>query len=258
MKGKLSLMAAALIAVAPLHAQQKAKTFSITPKVGITVSNFSNDMPVTAAYAFASPVDPEGGISISTPDNELMAGNTQFNGNKYKAGFTVGAESQYQFSDVLGLLVGAFFTQQGAKYNTKGNIMEYDDLRIGFANDVQIQLNSITVPVLINAYVWKGLAVKAGLQPEFAVSKKVKGDMTVSYRGKSVTTSLGSANGLRTFSLSLPVGISYEYKHIVADLRYGIGLTNLNKPIVDDWGKRNELSNHNSTFSLTLGYKFQL
>lgn len=258
MKKYCLMLSAALLAASTLCAQQKPGTFSITPKVGITVSNFSGKTPVTAAYAIASAIDPTGGLAPVTPDNLPKVGAIMFNDNKSKVGFTVGAEAQYQFTDVFGLSVGAFFTQQGAKYDTKGFTTEDNGVRVSFADDLKLQLNSVTIPVLANAYVWKGLAVKAGLQPEFAVSKKVKGDMTVSYQGQTATTALGDADNLRTFSLSLPVGISYEYKNIVADFRYSIGLTDQSKNGDTYAGSNSSSSVRNSTFALTLGYKFPL
>lgn len=66
------------------------------------------------------------------------------------------------------------------------------------------------------------------------------------------------AANLRTFSLSLPVGVSYEYKNIVADFRYSIGLTDQSKNGDTYVGSDSSSSTHNSTFALTLGYKFHL
>lgn len=258
MKKQLSLIAAALIAAAPLYAQQKAGTFSITPKVGMTVSNFSSKTPVTAAYAVVPYIETTGALTPVNPGDMRTVGAIKFNDNKSKVGFTVGAEAQYQFSDVFGLSVGAFFTQQGAKYDTKGFTTENNGVRVSFDDDLKLQLNSITIPVLANAYVWKGLAVKAGLQPEFAVSKKVKGDMTFIYQGQAVIAAQSDAANLRTFSLSLPVGVSYEHKNIVADFRYSIGLTDQSKNGDTYVGSDSSSSTHNSTFALTLGYKFHL
>ena len=40
--------------------------------------------------------------------------------------------------------------------------------------DGPIKMDYINVPVLLNVYVTKGLAVKAGIQPGFKVNSKVK------------------------------------------------------------------------------------
>jgi hypothetical protein len=53
----------------------------------------------------------------------------------------------------------------------------------------------------------------------------------------------------KAFNLSIPVGLSYEYQSFVLDARYNIGVTKLVKDA--DQGR-------NSTFSITIGYKFAL
>lgn len=234
-------------------AQQKAKTFSITPKVGITASSFSGEMPVSVSYV----IIPDGQHNI--PDGVLFPvdesmftrmGSIYLGDIKNKVGFTIGAEGQYQFTSVVGLSFGAFYTQEGAAYNTKGFYSDSNDVKVNINDDLKINLNCITLPVLANVYVWKGLALKAGLQPEFAVGKKTKGDVTIEFQGQ--TSHLGSSDAnIKSFSLSLPMGISYEYKHVVADLRYSIGLTNLqkNRDSGVDGG-------HNRVLTFTLGYKF--
>ena len=100
---------------------------------------------------------------------------------------------------------------------------------------------------------WKGLALKAGLQPEFAIGKKTKGDVTIEFEGQKSSVGSSDAN-IKSFSLSLPVGISYEYKHVVAELRYSFGLTDLHKN--KDEGIDGYSSAHNRVLTFTLGYKF--
>ena len=80
----------------------------------------------------------------------------------------------------------------------------------------------------------------------------------MSHPGNILLISDLSVDHLRSFSLSLPVGISYEYKNIVADCRYHIGLTNMMKN--GDAGKSfsDNKSSRNSMLSFTLGYKFEL
>ena len=58
---------------------------------------------------------------------------------------------------------------------------------------------------------------------------------------------------LNKFDISIPVGISYEFKvPIVIDLRYNIGLSKIGK---SDSAFKDSRSN---TCMLTLGYKFKL
>lgn len=260
MKKQLMFSVALLMVASSVCAQQKAGTFSITPKAGVTVSNFSGKMPVSVAYAVVHQLP--AGESTLGPESDTdlpKIGAVGFNKSKIKFGFTVGAEAQYQFSDLFGLSFGAFYTQQGASYDTKGFVNTTDDeVKIAINEDLKIHLNSITVPILANVYVWKGLAVKAGLQPEFAVSKKTSGDVSISYQGQSVSVSGSEDAGIKTFSLSVPVGVSYEYKNVVADLRYNIGVTDLRKD--GDAGPNNNFSSTscNRTLLFTVGYKFEL
>jgi len=235
------------------NAQQKAKTFSITPKAGITASSFSGNMPATISYA----IIPDGyyiydGIEVDE-STLIRAGAMGFGDMKNKVGFTIGAEGQYQFTSVVGLSLGVFYTQEGAAYNTKGHYSDFDGVKVSIKDDLKIHLNCITVPVLANVYVWKGLALKAGLQPEFAIGKKTKGDVTMEFEGQAFKPMSSDAD-IKSFSLSLPIGISYEYKHVVADLRYSFGLTDLHKN--KDAGIGGNSSAHNRVLTFTLGYKF--
>ena len=56
-------------------------------------------------------------------------------------------------------------------------------------------------------------------------------------------------SGLRTFALSLPVGISYEYEHVVLDARYHVGLTNTFK---------GNASRRSNVLEVAIAYKFDL
>ncbi len=111
------MSAALLIATANLCAQQKAGTFSITPKVGVTVSNFSGKMPVKAYYSVIPPLPSDVILSAESLSETACI---EFNKSKNKFGITAGAEAQYQFSNIFGISFGAFYTQQGASYDTKG------------------------------------------------------------------------------------------------------------------------------------------
>lgn len=255
MKKQLLVIAALLMTASTASAQQKAGTFSVTPKVGVTVSNITGRMPVYVAYA-VMPQVPEHEGTIYVPDSDPGKwGLISYENQKRKAGFTAGVEAQYQFTRLFGLSVGVFYTQQGAKYGTKGKSGTPNGEQFDFKDDLKVNLNSIAIPVLANVYVWKGLALKAGLQPEFAVSRSTSGDFAISYKGKPATTSSGAF--IKTFALSVPVGISYEYKNLVADLRYNFGVTNLRQD-GDKWNRSYGPAAHNRSLTFTVGYKWGL
>ena len=255
---KIKVLTFALVLMSlTANAQQKAKTFSITPKAGVTASSFSGKMPATISYV----IIPEGhyvdgGIDELRPVDEstlIRVGAMSFGDIKNKVGFTIGVEGQYQFTSVVGLSLGVFYTQEGATYNTKGYLSNSDGVKFSIKDDLKIHLNCFTVPVLANVYVWKGLGLKAGLQPEFAIEKKTKGDVTMEFEGQAFKSESSDAD-IKSFSLSLPIGMSYEYKHVVADLRYSFGLTDLHKN--KDAGIGGNSSAHNRVLTFTLGYKF--
>ena len=130
----------------------------------------------------------------------------------WKAGFAAGAELQYQATDKLGLAVGALYSAQGTK-----------------SDHVTWTPGYINVPVTLNYYVAQGLALKAGLQPGFMVNKD-------------------DAEGIKTFDLSVPVGLSYEYSNLVFDARYNIGVTKI----------ADNVDHYNNVIQITVGYKFSL
>ena len=156
-------------------------------------------------------LQPKVGLNVSTIGD-----------NDWKAGFAAGAELQYQASSNLGVAVGALYSSQGLKWkdvDVAGVKLEGAKWNPGYLN----------IPVTLNYYPVTGLAIKAGLQPGFMVSKD-------------------DAEGVKTFDLSIPVGLSYEYQNIVFDARYNIGVTK----VADDW------DHYNNVIQITVGYKFAL
>jgi hypothetical protein len=108
-------------------------------------------------------------------------------------------------------------------------------------------------------YVIPGLAIKAGIQPGFLVRAKNKYDYENG--GIAIHTDADIKDACNKVDLSIPVGISYEYKSFVLDARYNIGLTKVYKDIDADAAELFGISNktcRNSVFQITLGYKFAL
>ena len=155
-----------------------------------------------------------------------------------------GVEAEFMVSDQLSLSVGALVSNQGAKY-------DYFDEDNG-RNQYTVDLDYVQVPLMASYYVLPGLAVKAGVQPGFKMRAKAKLDnATVDlddlYTMDRMLT--GEDVKVSTFDLSIPVGISYEYKNVVLDARYNWGLLKVLN--VGD-------AFYNRALMLTLGYKLQL
>lgn len=149
---------------------------------------------------------------------------------EFKAGFVGGVELEYHVSPVVGISGGLLYSMQGAKVK---------DL-----DDAKINMDYVNIPILANFYVAPGFALKAGIQPAFNVSNKVK------YQGITIDYDKYASDGaeVKTFDFSIPIGASYEYQNFVLDARYNIGVS---KVAEGDAGR-------NSVFQLTLGYKFKL
>lgn len=179
----------------------------------------------------------EGDVSLQVRVGMNVSSMTDY--NRAKFGYAFGMEMEYMMTDWLGLSAALLYSDQGGKDKTDG-IRE--TLDIDFAN----------VPVMLNCYVLPGLAVKAGLQPSFRTKATVRTDgasVDLDWFLSTLSKAVGETVEMRKFMLSVPVGLSYEYKHFVIDARYNIGVTPIMKG-GDNW--------HNSVFQLTLGYKFPL
>lgn len=147
---------------------------------------------------------------------------------KMKAGAVAGVEAEYRATNLIGISAGVLYSMQGCKADE---------------GDWKTKADYINIPILANFYVWKGLALKVGIQPGFLTSAK-EDDGEESYDVK---------DSYESFDFSIPVGASYEWNDFVLDLRYNIGVTKLNKESgdgIDDI--------RNGVLAITLGYKFAL
>lgn len=239
-------------------AQQRAHTWSITPRIGFTNSNFTKDIPGWIKTTAAKNLNvPYYELIHSNYDDYLNQTTTLMHSQKRKFGLALGIEAQYQFSNVFGLSFGVDYAEQGCKYDISSSII--DDMKEDFKKYGSVEIsklktsyNTINVPIMANFYVWDGLAVKVGLEPQFALKREAVSDAKTSgydeEAGKYLNVE-GQAIGFKNLSLAAPVGLSYERNHIVADLRYHIGLTNIAKP-------EEYRPVKTGTLSLTVGYKF--
>ena len=152
---------------------------------------------------------------------------------KSRIGVVAGIEGEYQLSNPLALSVGVLYSLQG---------MKYDD--IDYQKNYTGTFHNVNVPVLLNFYVLKGLALKAGLQAGYAINKKESYDQLIGNTWGSYSTS-GSI--YQAFDLSVPVGVSYDFDKLRVDLRYNYGLTSISK--LDGLAAM-----HHRVVQLSLGY----
>lgn len=172
-----------------------------------------------------------------------LATMTKTNDSKMRVGLAAGVEAEYGVAENFSVSLGALYSMQGVKFTR--------DI-IGVKTDWTFKLDYINVPIMLNYYLFKGFAVKAGVQPAFKASAKLKAK--ASANGQSESDSESISDYVKGFYLSIPFGLSYEYESFVLDARYNLGVT---KAFKENNGMGADDSKH-SWFMFTLGYKFAL
>lgn len=234
MKKVMMIMVAALMATVSANAQFEKGTFSLQPFAGSVVSSVTN----------VEPLDMGSGEQLK---------------KKMTVGYIIGAEAEYMFSDKFSAAAGLNYTAQGCAWED----YEYWDgpIKVKVKDQSDI-LGYIKIPMVANYYVYKGLAVKAGIQFGFMVSSKfyAQGEAKIDVfddgvmRDVDLYGTVDMKDLYSKFDFSIPIGVSYQFKvPITIDARYQIGLTKLNKETIP--GVNNS---KNSVFTLTVGYKFAL
>lgn len=209
-------------------AQSKVGTWSVIPHVGVSIASLTHQ---------------SGGIEVG--DNQSQELKPQA-----RPGFTGGVDVMYQASDNVGLSIGLSYVQAGCKYK------DVDDNGVIW-HDHYDRMDYISVPLLAHSYIAPGLSINVGVAPSFLIYGKYHAGMlsydldTDGHRTNVQEAEIDQdiKKGLRNFTLSIPVGISYEYENVVLDARYNVGMLNVYK---------HGLSARNKVFEVSVGYKFDL
>ena len=154
--------------------------------------------------------------------------------SKRKLGLTTGVDISYQHAKKFCTTMGVFYSNEGYTYTDLGHqSFQFVDLSI-----------------IEEFYLFKGFALNTGLLLGYLFDKEWKAEKLID-----------SDMRFNKWNLSIPIGISYDFYHIVIDLRYQAGLLNMNR----DKGREpvyhnhfNQESFHSNSLWLTLGYKFEL
>lgn len=233
---KRTILFALAAGVLPAMAQPKVGTVSVLPRVGVALANLPGDKI------------------------EVGATNDLTYSSRYKAGLMAGVDIDWQFMPNLSATIGAQYVQQGAKYGNDGYKVQVTEgvyKGTGYS-DWSTQLHYINVPLMLNAYLGTGFAVKAGVQIGFPLSGKMKYTeqqytMTkddVKYeKPEHVKYDLNST--LTKVTFAIPVGVSYEFSNVILDARYNIGLTQFQD--IDGFE-----SSKNRVFTFSVAYRLEL
>ena len=165
----------AVMAVAALtaNAQNEIGQLTLQPKVGLNLANMTN-----------------------TKANDESS--------SMKADFVLGLEAEYGLAENISIAAGLLYSRQGCDFGEYK--VEYMGQKAGWDKN-QNNLAYLNIPIVFNYYLAKGFAIKAGVQPGFLLSAKNKVDGI----GNTPSTDTDYKDACKTFDLSIPLGISYEY-----------------------------------------------
>ncbi|MBQ3699484.1 MAG: PorT family protein [Prevotella sp.] len=234
MKKIMMVVVASLMATLSANAQFEKGTWSLQPYYGGVVSSVTN----------AGSFDIDDGVELK---------------KKMTVGFIIGGEAEYQFADKFSIAAGLNYTSQGCGWKDFDYWEGPVKVEVKDQSDI---LGYIKIPIVANYYIFKGFAVKTGVQLGFLVTSKfyAHGKSKMDILGDGVNRELDlyatidMKDQYKKFDFSIPIGVSYQFKvPITIDARYQIGLTKLNKESV-----AGVKDSKNSVFTLTVGYKFAL
>ena len=238
---RINMLAVTLAITLGVVAQNQKGTFSIRPMAGISIANLSSSLD-------------------DYYHNQV--------------GLTAGIEVEYAVSNQAGISLGVIYSQQGAEIDGSTDLRYTDDNGQQHAEYSEykghLRANYINLPLMVNYYipVVRGLAIKAGIQVGLRSDERLKADQ-LSVRHAYLPSSdvftmqpsglvaemwsmvFNETDVSKSVDFGIPVGLSYEYKNVTLDARYCFGLTKTDKILEAE-------DNRNRTFSVTLGYRFNL
>ena len=226
-----AVAAALLIAPAAAMAQPKAGTFSIIPRLGVTLAKITGDN----VYMAGSNADI---ASVANP--------------KYKPGLMAGADLEYQATDRLAISLGAYYSRQGEKYDDVTESHDASTKRWTEVTDWKQHHDYMNIPLMASAYVAQNFAVKVGVQMGINTSARMEYTTASFVRNDAGVASTEGIEKKKTdvklkkTDFSIPVGISYEYMNVILDARYNIGLTKV----------YDNIDGRNTVFTFNVGYRF--
>jgi hypothetical protein len=146
----------------------------------------------------------KGGLNFSTFSGD---GFSDFEDESARTAYHLGLVAEIPISDRFSLQPEVLYSAQG-----------FDIVRIENGNDLEHQLDYITVPVMAKLYVFNGLALEAGPQFGFVVEEAIDFGST--------ERELYDDNR-NDFDLSLGLGASLKFSKFFVYGRYNAGLTDI-------------------------------
>lgn len=239
----IALLLFPLMGTMAQEAESQVGKFSIIPRVGVGLYNWSN-------------------CSLNVQDGQSMK-------SKYQAGFLGGVDVEYRATKEIGVSLGAYYAQQGFRFSSyqTENQGSVNTTLEGY-NNIHAKIGYVQVPLLVRAYVTRNLSLLLGVQAGFRCGDaNLKMDYTKAVIDKNDEVTVSESETIKSewptkkVDVSIPIGVAYEYMGVMLDLRYNLGLTNVSdiSRIKDTDGEPYIRENCKSKgITLTVGYRFTL
>lgn len=210
--------------------------FSVIPRIGVVLSNWSNNK-----------------VYLTEDNVEAMK-------SKYQAGFLGGVDVEYRATEQVGVSLGAYYAKQGFKWPSMQTESKKDGQTVlSGTNNQHVDLNYIQVPLLVKAYVTRQFCMMVGVQAGFLCGDgKYKGEASeviIDKDGNSTYNEKEPFNvpwPAKKVDISIPIGVSYEYQNVILDARYNLGLSKVDK--VANMPSQSKTN----AFTFSVGYRFTL
>lgn len=258
---KAVMILAVMLAAVPVTAQTNKEKFTVTPRAGITLSDYET-----------------GNIDNLSPGIGLGAG----------------VEIEAMVSPLAGISLGVFYQSHTVKDNTEGlsgsdskglffittskngpsvfSMVDKDQcVDYSYSHDKHREFRLLSIPLMVNMHVWKGLTLKGGLQLDCLTRMRDKETLDM-YNYNLLTgedkehpwgdvtmhKDVDAKDKYHDIWWSIPLGAAYEYKNIELDVRYLLGTEDITRTqnTFNTHGKKSKTKAN--AFLLTLGYKFHL
>ena len=278
------ICAATLLCGTIVFAQPEPGSFSVTPKIGLQVSKLMGDSEMgslfsivdrTRLYELYNQGNNQWGNNIPEEEyaNRILL---MFDKPHSHTGFAGGVDFQYQISKRWAVLAGFNYSYKKSRYETDHCTTSYmQEPNFDWeSKELNLQLHYLQVPVMTRYYVYKGLALNAGIQlgglrqaylnykhrikfnnaSQYIIQDEIFGR----YKSKQfeagkwyeIKEKIETTDTFERFDFSIPVGVSFDYRHLLFEARAEFGLS--------DMSKNNDADCRVQAFTFSVGYRFDL
>ncbi|MCX7550448.1 porin family protein [Xanthomarina sp. F2636L] len=175
---------------------------------------FSTNIMVAQADSKTIQFGVKGGVNSTTISGD------DFNDVKSRTSFNVGVLAEIPITDRLSLQPEVMYSGQGF------DVKEIDQDNIFDTNEnIEYQLDYIQVPLLLKAYLVKGLSIEAGPQFGFKIHEEL--DFQPNSDGGDIEINEEDSY-VKDFDTGIVLGAAYKFDNgFFVNGRYNLGLTNI-------------------------------